>query len=143
MALTPRRVILADTSIWIDFINEKKFSEWNEVFDYWIKQGEVGTCGVVRAEFFPFIDNPRLRTESEGLLSGLPYFSHENEPFLWENIVDQSKQLRAHGVNRMGIADMIIISIVRLHQLTLFSSDRFFPLARPILHFDLITPQDL
>lgn len=143
MAFTASSVILADTSIWIDYINEKKHSSWNEVFDYWIKQGKVGTCGVVMAEFFPFIDEKRLRDEAEGLLTGIPYFSHENDPYLWKNVIDHSKSLRAHGVNGMGIADMIIVSIVQTHQLTLFSSDHFFTLARSILPFDLITPQDL
>lgn len=55
----------------------------------------------------------------------------------WDGIIYMQTQNLTHGINNVGIADMIIAQNVIKHGLALYSHDKHFALMSPILGLTL------
>lgn len=55
----------------------------------------------------------------------------------WEKIIDYRTTCLSHGINKVGIADLIILDNVIQNDLVLFSLDRHFQLMNTHIDFNL------
>ncbi|GEM_PF-2076011 len=136
-------MVLPDTSIWIDFIQYKKVSSWTENFARWLRNGEIATCGVIMAEFIPFIQNASDRAYAEIVFETLQYLSPLSDLEFWKNVTRHQRNLSQNGIYRIGIADLIIIELSRANGASIISHDQHFQMAQKVISFDLIKPSEL
>ncbi len=136
-------MVLPDTSVWINFVQRRNNFTWPGVFEGWLRKGEIATCGVVLAEFLPFLQRGAEREYSETVFESLTYLSPQSDLEFWKNIAVHQKSLSQKGIHRIGIADLIIIEISRAYNIAIVSDDQHFQMAKKVLSFGLIKPSEL
>lgn len=129
------KTVLVDSSVWIDYFRRKE-SESGVVLDSLIDYGLISVNDLILAELIPFLRLKRKRQIIELLMSV------ERLPFRidWAEIMDlQTANLR-HGVNNVGIPDLVILQNSIQNSASLFSLDKHFALMRKHSKFDLFMP---
>ena len=123
-------MILADSSVWIDYFNDAPISDTVETF---LLRDELCVNEVILAELLPSIRH-RKETHLESLLFQLPRLR------MWidwnELVIMQTENLR-HGINKVGLPDLMIVQNAIQNNVTLLSSDKHFSLMNQIFKFDL------
>ncbi len=123
-------MILADSSVWIDYFNDAPISDTVEFF---LLRDELCVNDVILAELLPSIRH-RRETHLESLLFQLPRLR------MWidwnELVIMQTENLR-HGINKVGLSDLMIVQNAIQNNVTLLSSDKHFSLMNQIFKFDL------
>jgi len=122
--------VLVDSSVWIDYFSggshADKLSEL-------IENNTICINDIILTELLPF-----LYHKKEDKLAGL-LLSVEKSPLKidWPRIVDfQGVNLR-HGINKVGIPDLIIVQNLLDNDLELFSLDKHFLLMRKFFKFNM------
>ena len=128
--MTNSNGVLVDSSVWIDFFKnteEQKLTELPEA-------DLVCTNQLILTDLLPVLLKNDHRNVAEGLLA-IPVVPLEID---W--LILQTMQLKNldHGVNKVGIPDLIILQQVIEKKLTFFSYDKHFKLMRECFEFELI-----
>jgi hypothetical protein len=122
--------ILVDSSVWIDYFSGG--SHVNKLSEL-IENNSICMNDIILAELLPF-----LYHKKEDKLASL-LLSVEKAPLMidWQRIVDfQIVNLR-HGINKVGIPDLMIVQNVLDNGLELFSLDKHFVLMRKLFKFNM------
>ena len=123
-------MILVDTSVWIDGF---RGGIYKNVLVRLIDYGELCVNDVILAELLPSIRH-RGEHHLELLLTALPRLQMMTD---WgELIMMQTENLR-HGINKVGLPDLMIVQNAIQHNVRLLSSDKHFSLMEKIFNFDL------
>lgn len=113
--------VLVDSSVWIAYF--RGTSDLPSL-DWLIEEGLAVTNDLILAEL-----TPALLVRGERKLVGL-LREMERIPLAldWDGIIEMQVTCLRHGVNRVGIPDLIIAQNAIQHHLTLFSLDKHFRL---------------
>lgn len=120
---------LVDTSVWIDYFKGTSDDELERL----VATDRICVNDTVLAELLPSIDKRGER----GLRDILTSITRIPVYVDWEGIIYMQTQNLLHGINNVGIANMIIAQNVIEHGLTLYSHDKHFALMSPIFGFAL------
>lgn len=123
-------MILADTSIWIDYFHNGKTADTVELL---MAQGELCVNNVILAELMPSILH-RGETELEYLMMTLPKLSLWTD---WSDIIRMQTENLKHGINKVGLPDLLIAQNAVQNRVKLFSIDKHFLLMSGHLGFEL------
>ncbi|MEM9326892.1 MAG: PIN domain-containing protein [Bacteroidota bacterium] len=126
------KYVLVDSSIWVNYFR----SGSNNFLDQLISEDLVCTNELILTELLPALKDRGYSAVIEGLLA-LP------RPALnidWDIIRRYQVLNLKHGVNKVGIPDLIILQQVIDAQLSLMSSDKHFKLMNKYLQFELLRP---
>ena len=123
--------ILVDSSVWIDYFRDGKYS--NQL-DYYIEQNIISTNDLILAELIPALKLKR-KFPVVSLLRNITLI-----PLVinWENIISYQTTCLKHGINKVGIPDLIILDNVIQNDLTLFSLDKHFNLINNYIDFEYL-----
>ncbi len=121
---------LVDTSVWIDGF---RGGESKEVLKKLIDNGSICINDIILAEMLPSI-RKRGETELENLLNLLPKVPMQID---WNGLIYMQTENLKHGINKVGLPDLMIAQNVLQNGLTLFSLDRHFELIGDILPLQL------
>jgi len=123
--------IIVDSSVWIDYFRSGKHS--NQL-DYYIEQNIISTNDLILAELIPIL---KIKREFPiiSLLRNITLIPLEIN---WENIIKHQTTCLKHGINKVGIPDLIILDNVIQNNLTLFSLDKHFKLINNYIDFELL-----
>lgn len=121
---------LVDTSVWIDGF---RGGESKEVLKKLIDNGSICINDIILAELLPSI-RKRGETELENLLNLLPKVPMQID---WNGLIYMQTENLKHGINKVGLPDLMIAQNVLQNGLTLFSLDRHFELIGDILPLQL------
>lgn len=121
---------LVDTSVWIDGF---RGGESKEVLKKLIDNGSICINDIILAELLPFI-RKRGETELENLLNLLPKVPMQID---WNGLIYMQTENLKHGINKVGLPDLMIAQNVLQNGLTLFSLDRHFELIGDLLPLQL------
>lgn len=124
-------MILADTSIWIDYFHNGKTADMVEIL---MARGELYVNDVILAELMPSILH-RGETELEYLMTTLPKLSLWTD---WSGIIRMQTENLKHGINKVGLPDLLIAQNAIQNHVKLFSIDRHFSLMSTHLDFELL-----
>ena len=125
------RNILIDSSVWIEYFRGSDKSD-NSFIEEIIDTNLVCINDLILSELIPFL---RIKKQKE-LIDNLSYIRKIPLSIDWSGIIEyQSVNLR-HGINNVGIPDLIILQNVIDNDLELMSLGRHFKLMQK--HFNFI-----
>ena len=121
---------LVDTSVWIDYFRNGITAD---MVDTLIKEDELCINDVILAELIPSI-NQRREFELKGLFLSIPKLQLRID---WDGLVSMQTENLRNGINKVGIADLMIAQNAMQNGIPLFSCDRHFQLMSAIMPLPL------
>lgn len=121
--------ILVDSSVWIEYFRGKKEAA---ALDELIDRNQLCINNLILSELIPFL---RIKKES-ALIKILMTVKNINVKIDWEEIIDFQEINLRNGLNKIGIADLIIVQNVRDNDLCLYSLDKHFEMMSKYIEFD-------
>ena len=121
--------ILVDSSVWIEYFRGKKEAA---VLDELIDRNQLCINNLILSELIPFL---RIKKE-HALIKILMTIKNMAINIDWEEIIDFQEINLKNGLNKIGIADLIIVQNVRDNNLRLHSFDKHFDLMSKHIEFD-------
>ncbi|QTQ12394.1 PIN domain-containing protein [Treponema parvum] len=118
-------MVLVDTSVWIEYF---RGSARSSVLKELIHNNTLCINNLVLAELLPFI-NLKKEYALKRLLLAIKRVELEID---WDEIIDMQTRNLSHGINKVGIPDLIIAQNAINNNLFLFSFDKHFGLMRDL-----------
>jgi predicted nucleic acid-binding protein len=122
--------VLVDTSVWIDFFNGKYLDK----LDRYIEEDLICTNELILTELLPIMVRDGHK-EAVSSIESLPIIPLDID---WTRLRLMQLLNVRNGINKVGIADLIIVQQVVEKHLALLSRDRHFGLMKGLFKFDLI-----
>ena len=129
---------LADTSVWIDYFHNGITADLVEDL---ISLNELCVNDVILAELLPSIEQ-RGEDELRSLLLSVPKLQLQID---WPELVFMQAENLRHGINKVGLPDLMIAQNAMQNHVRLFSCDKHFRLMAalfPIPLFDELSADE-
>ena len=125
--------VLIDTSVWIAFFRGQPEAEHlNTLIDI----NAICTNQLILSELIP-----ALTLQKEFEVIELLYAMHSLELRIdWEEVIHFQEENLKHGINHVGIPDLIILQNALQHKVPIFSFDKHFSLMSTHIPIRLYTP---
>lgn len=115
--------VLVDTSAWVEFFNGRDSPEARALQALLSGHEDVVTCGVVVAEIFQGLREPRSRSQIETLMRKLPFLEAAGvDTYL--HAATMYRELRARGITVRSTIDCLIVALAEEHRCALLARDR-------------------
>ncbi len=124
------RKILVDSSIWINYFNNKRYYN---ILTELIIDNQICTNNLVLTELIPFLKIKKMNELITALLEVDSIPININ----WEIIMNYQLINLKNGINKVGIPDLIILDNVISNNLILFTADKHFILMNEYLEFSI------
>lgn len=125
--------VLVDTNIWIEYFREGKFSQNIESL---ITEGRIATCGVVKAELFPFVK--KKKTVVKALLNSIHHLSFGES--WWDTLMEVHETILSKKYHPYGIADLILLTLCIKHNAGLLTQDKDFLRLESVIPVEIYYP---
>jgi predicted nucleic acid-binding protein len=113
--------VLVDSSVWVAYF--RGTGDLSEL-DWLIEEGLVVTNDLVLAELTPAL----LVRGEQHLVRLLRQIERVPLTVIWDGIVELQVTCLRHGINKVGIPDLIVAQQAIQHRLSLFTLDKHFRL---------------
>ena len=123
--------VLVDSSVWIEYF--RGTSPVADRVDGLIAENTIVCCDVILAELIPVL----LHRKEHRLASLLKEIERHPLSTDWNGIIAMQGVCLKHGINKVGIPDLLIVQHVIQHDYTLFTLDVHFRLMARHLPFSL------
>jgi len=123
--------ILVDTSIWIDYFRSGKNSTQ---LDLYIDQNIICVNNLILAELIPYL---KIRKQQR-LIKLLYNITNIQLDINWQKIIEYQTTCVQHGINKIGIPDLIILDNIIQNDLVLYTLDKHFTLIKKNIAFNTI-----
>ena len=110
--------VLVDSSVWIDYFR----GDEGDTLDTLIDENLAVTNDLILAEIVPPL---RLRRQRK-LIALLQAIDSPPLEIDWDDLIAMQVTCMKHGINKVGIPDLIIAQHAIQHDLQLFSRDKHF-----------------
>jgi predicted nucleic acid-binding protein len=121
--------ILVDSSVWIEYFRGRTEAA---ALDELIDKNQLCINNLILSELIPFL---RMKKENT-LIKILMAIKNTAIKINWEEIIDFQEINLRNGMNKIGIADLIIVQNVRDNNLRLYSLDKHFELMSRYIKFN-------
>ena len=118
-------MVLIDTSVWIDYF---KGLETAAPLNALIDSNQICINDLILAELIPAI-NHKKEQELKDLLYSVARINIEIN---WNHIIEMQTVNLKNGINRVGIADLIIAQNALANDLEVYALDKHFELMREL-----------
>lgn len=122
--------VLVDSSVWIDYFRS---AELGDTLDLLIEENLIVTNDIILAELIP----PLTLRNEKTLISLLREIKRQPMKIDWDEITHFQIVCLKHGINGVGIPDIIIAQNAMQGKLKLLSKDKHFPLMARYLMLDV------
>lgn len=125
-----RKQVLVDTSIWVDYFRSNDHAG---VLAQLFEDERVVISDVILAELLPAMNlyAKKVLIEKMRALQCLPVFVN------WEGLIGLQTQCLKHGVNGVGLPDLMIVQTALEYKIPIFSNDKHFKKIHSFLKFDV------
>lgn len=117
-------MILADTSVWIDYVNGN-INSHTDILDAALYAGTVAIADLIFLEVLQGFKNDKDYVQARDLLARLDQYSIFNSAMV-EQCAENYRYLRKKGITVRKTNDVIIATYCIEHQLPLLYTDRDF-----------------
>ncbi|MCH8557385.1 MAG: PIN domain-containing protein [Balneolia bacterium] len=124
-------MVLVDSSVWIDYFRSGGLQK----LDRLIEEDLVCTNELILTELAPAL----MKRNEREILDGLNAIPKIPLNIDWDIIREYQLLNLNHGINRVGIPDLIILQQVIDQKLSLFTLDKHFALMKKHLNFDMLS----
>ncbi len=127
------KYILVDTSVWSEYFRGSNTINTDSI-DGFIDNNQICTNDLILSELIPALKHKK----ESGLIDIL--FSIRNIPLEinWREIIDYQTTNLKHGINNVGIPDIIILQNIITNNLSLASIDKHFKQMKKHINFSFI-----
>jgi predicted nucleic acid-binding protein len=122
--------VLIDTSIWINYFRNNDCADiLTQLFD----DDRVVINDVILSELLPAMNlyAKKVLIEKMRALECLPVFVN------WEGIIALQTQCLKHGINGVGLPDLMIVQTALEYKLPIYAVDKHFKKIHSFLKFDI------
>ncbi len=123
--------VLVDSSVWIGYFRGR--TPDGDRLEALIDEGLILTNNLILAELLPPLRIQR-KDKLAALLRNIRTLPLDID---WEAIVDDQVACLKHGINKVGIADLIIAQNAKQHGVPLYSQDKHFVLMARHIGLDM------
>ncbi|MDL5050601.1 PIN domain-containing protein [Oscillatoria amoena NRMC-F 0135] len=123
--------VLVDSSIWVEYFRGDTAAD--DRLEWLIEEGAVAINDLILAELIPPL-TLRKQTRLISLLKTIPLLPLEID---WTGLIADQVLCLRHGINKVGIPDLIIAQNARNHGVALFTHDKHFKLMSEHIGIDL------
>ena len=124
-------MIVADTSVWIDYVNGV-ITPQTDILDQELEQNRVVTGDLIIVEFLQgFRDNKQYQA-AKHLMDSLEYHDFVGKEIAVE-AVENFRKLRKQGITIRKTIDVLIATFCITHDLELLHNDRDYDLMEELL----------
>jgi predicted nucleic acid-binding protein len=125
-----KKQVLVDTTIWVNYFRD---NENAEILAQLFEDERVVINDVILTELLPAMNlyAKKVLIEKMRALECLPVFVN------WEGLVGLQTQCLKHGVNGVGLPDLMIVQTALEYKLPIWSVDKHFKQTFSFLKFDL------
>ncbi len=125
-----KKQVLIDTSIWVNYFRNNDYADiLTQLFD----DDRVVINDVILAELLPAMNlyAKKILIEKMRSLECLPVFVN------WEGIIGLQTQCLKHGLNGVGLPDLMIIQTALEYKVPIYAVDKHFRKIHSFLKFDV------
>jgi predicted nucleic acid-binding protein len=115
--------VLVDTSVWADFFNGFPSPQASVLVELIRSECEIGTCGVILAEFFQGLKRQEDVEKLEAYFLEMEYLS-PREPESYLEAARLFRDLRHKGITVRSTIDCLIARLAEEHGYAILSKDR-------------------
>ena len=126
-------MVLVDSSVWIAYFKGTIPAQFLHTL---IDTNTICINDLILAELIPSIIHHK-EFELKDLLLTITNIPLKED---WNEIIEMQTVNLKNGINKVGIADLLIAQHVKSNDLSLFSLDRHFQLMSPLHNFNLVSP---
>jgi predicted nucleic acid-binding protein len=112
-------LILADTSVWIEYLREK--SPYGQILRHQLEQGNIVTTAAVFGELLQGAANQKDADRILSYFNALPHIESDGALWIEAGLTSFSKKARSRGV---GLVDIAIICAARRRGAKIWSRDK-------------------
>ncbi|TGM04892.1 PIN domain-containing protein [Leptospira jelokensis] len=124
--------VLLDSSVWIEYFRDSNAKVSSEV-DKLIDIGNIFTNQLILTEIIPYL---KVKKQNQ-LIQILESIESYEMSIDWKQIIEFQITNLKHGINKIGIPDLLILQNAIQNQCTLFSLDKHFKLMSKVHKLDL------
>ena len=124
--------VLLDSSVWIEYFRDSNAKISSEV-DKLIDIGNIFTNQLILTEIIPYL-KVKKQNQLIQILESIESFEMSID---WKQIIEFQITNLKHGINKIGIPDLLILQNTIQNQCTLFTLDKHFKLMSKVHKFDL------
>jgi len=114
--------VLVDSSVWVEYFRDEEQAD--DRLEWLITEGLVSTNELILAELIPPLIL-RKHTKLVSLLRAVPMLPLNIN---WMGVIEDQVNCIRHGINKVGIPDLIIAQNAKSHGVALFTRDKHFQL---------------
>lgn len=125
-----KKQVLVDSSIWVNYFRTNENAEiLTQLFD----EERVVINDVILTELLPAMNlyAKKILIEKMRALECLPVFIN------WEGIISLQTQCLKHGVNGVGLPDLMIVQTALEYRIPIFTIDKHFKKIHSFLKFEI------
>lgn len=114
--------VLVDSPVWIDYFRDEEQAD--DRLEWLITEGLVVTNNLILAELIP----PLILQKQTKLVSLMRVVPMLPLSIHWMGVIDDQVSCLRHGLNKVGIRDLIIAQNAKSNGVALFTHDKHFQL---------------
>ncbi|EOQ97831.1 PIN domain protein [Leptospira wolbachii serovar Codice str. CDC] len=124
--------VLLDSSVWIEYFRDSNAKVSSEV-DKLIDIGNIFTNQLILTEIIPYL-KVKKQNQLIQILESIESFEMSID---WKQIIEFQITNLKHGINKIGIPDLLILQNTIQNQCSLFTLDKHFKLMSKVHKLDL------
>jgi predicted nucleic acid-binding protein len=117
--------VLVDSTVWIDFLKNKKTPETDKLVELIEAREDLCICGFILTEVLQGIRDEKEYLATKQQFANLIYLEDDSSTF--ELAATIYRELRKQGITIRNSMDCLIASVVVQHHVALLENDRDFP----------------
>ena len=118
--------VLVDTSVWVEYFREGRHSE---KLDFLIDENLLVTNDLILAELVPF-----LKIQNQKKIIDLLFKINKLDLLIdWNQVIEYQYKCLKHGLNGVGIPDLLIAQNAKQNNCQIYSLDIHFTRMKDIL----------
>ncbi len=114
--------VLVDSSVWVEYFRDEE--QTDDRLEWLITEGLIATNEIILAELIPPLIL-RKHTKLVSLLRAVPMLPLNIN---WMGVIADQVNCIRHGINKVGIPDLIIAQNAKSNGVALFTRDKHFQL---------------